>query len=101
MYEWATTVPVTDKGLNLIMEEFERPMYVVSESTGNAYLLEDALFMEESQIISEGIMDSIVNKVKGVYEKIKEGILKAITSGAEIIKSFCEKIMNSRNSQGY
>ena len=80
--------------LNLLLEEIERPQYVISESTGDAILLEECLFWSEKQLIMEGILDKVLNKVKDIYEKIREAIVNIISDTADAIKSFCDKMMN-------
>jgi len=90
------TLFIRKPNLHLICEDVCRDHYVISESTGNAILLEECLFWTEKQLISEGILDKVFSAVQGIYERIKEGIAKVITESSDAIKEFCEKIMNSK-----
>lgn len=87
--------PATDKGLMLIKEEISKPIYIVSESVGRKYLLEEAIFFSEKRLITEGIFDIVKEKLQSFIENIKSGLLNVITKGLDVCKSFCEKILNS------
>lgn len=86
---------INDTSLSLILEEIEKPQYVICESSGEAILLEEAVFMPESYLISEGILDKVTEKIQQVIDWIKEGIQKVLSKSAEVIKTFCEKVKNN------
>lgn len=87
--------PATDKGLMLIKEDISKPIYIVSESVGKRYLLEEAIFFSEGRLITEGIFDIVKEKLQSFIEKVKSGLLNVITKGLDVCKAFCEKILNS------
>lgn len=47
-----------NKPLTLIVEEINKPQYIICES-GRQLLLEEAIFMSDEYLISEGILDKV------------------------------------------
>jgi hypothetical protein len=43
---------INKPSLNLILEEIEKPQYIVCESSGRSILLEEAIFMDEDYLIT-------------------------------------------------
>lgn len=86
---------ITDRKLNLILEEIEKPQYIVCESSGRSILLEEAIFMDESYLISEGILEKVGQKIQKIIDWIKEGIQKVLSAASDMIKAFCEKVKNN------
>lgn len=86
---------IKNSELRLIMEEIERPQYIVCESSGDTILLEDAIFMEESYLITEGILDKVTEKIKELISWIVSGVKKVLEEALEVIKAFCEKVKNN------
>ena len=72
LYKNVKAQPITNLDLNLLLEDINAPQYVICESSGDAILLEKAIFMEESFLISEGIFDTVTNKVKDIFEKLNK-----------------------------
>lgn len=58
---------ISNHELNVILEEIEKPQYVICESSGKSILLEEAIFLPEDYLISEGIFDKIGEKIKKNY----------------------------------
>ena len=81
--------------LNLILEEIEKPQYIVCESSGRTILLEEAIFMDEDYLITEGILEKVGQKIQQIIDWIKEGIKKVLSKSSEVIKAFCEKVKNN------
>jgi hypothetical protein len=81
--------------LNLIFEEIEKPQYLVCESSGRTILLEEAIFMDENYLITEGILEKVGQKIQQIIDWIKEGIKKVLSKSSEVIKAFCEKVKNN------
>lgn len=96
IYPYIKSKDISDKSLNLILEEIEREQYVICESSGEKILLEDAIFMSEDYLISEGVLDKVTEKIQEIIDYIKEGIKKVLESGSDIIKKFCEKVANNK-----
>jgi len=90
-----TTRSISNHELNIILEEIEKPQYVICESSGKSILLEEAIFLPEDYLISEGIFDKIGEKIKKIIDWIKEGIKKVISEASDKIKAFCEKVKNN------
>lgn len=86
---------ITDHSLNLILEEIEKPQYVVCESSGRTILLEEAIFMDEDYLISEGILEKVGQKIQKIIDWIKEGIQNVLQKSSDLIKAFCEKVKNN------
>lgn len=86
---------ITDRKLNLILEEIEKPQYIVCESSGRTILLEEAIFMDEAYLISEGILEKVGQKIQKIIDWIKEGIQKVLSAASDMIKAFCEKVKNN------
>lgn len=87
---------ITNRDLNLILEEIDKPQYVVCESSGRSILLEEAIFMDEDFLITEGILEKVGQKIKQIIDWIKEGIKKVLSEASDMIKAFCEKVKNNR-----
>ena len=86
---------ITDHSLNLILEEIEKPQYIVCESSGRTILLEDAIFMDEEYLITEGILEKVGQKIQQIIDWIKEGIQNVLQKSSDLIKAFCEKVKNN------
>lgn len=86
---------ITDHSLNLILEEIEKPQYIVCESSGRTILLEEAIFMDEDYLISEGILEKVGQKIQKIIDWIKEGIQNVLQKSSDLIKAFCEKVKNN------
>ena len=86
---------ITDRKLNLILEEIEKPQYIVCESSGRTILLEEAIFMDEAYLISEGILEKVGHRIQKIIDWIKEGIQKVLSQASDMIKAFCEKVKNN------
>jgi hypothetical protein len=80
------------RSLNLILEEINKPQYIVCESSGRTILLEEAIFMDEQYLISEGILEKVGQKIKQIIDWIKEGIKEVLSKASDMIKAFCEKV---------
>lgn len=61
----------TNKSLTLILEEINKPQYIICES-GRELLLEEAIFMSDDYLISEGIFDKVGEKIQQLIEYIKK-----------------------------
>ena len=90
-----TSKSISNSELNIILEEIEKPQYVICESSGQKLLLENAIFMDEQFLISEGIFDKIGEKIQKIIDWIKEGIKKVLSEASDMIKAFCEKVKNN------
>lgn len=86
---------ISDHSLNLILEEIEKPQYIVCESSGRSILLEEAIFMDEDYLISEGILEKVGEKIQQIIDWIKEGIKEVLSKASDMIKAFCEKVKNN------
>ena len=86
---------ITDHSLNLILEEIEKPQYIVCESSGRTILLEEAIFMDEDYLITEGILEKVGQKIQQIIDWIKEGIKEVLQKSSDLIKAFCEKVKNN------
>jgi hypothetical protein len=86
---------ITAHSLNLILEEIEKPQYIVCESSGRTILLEEAIFMDEDYLISEGILEKVGQKIQKIIDWIKEGIQNVLQKSSDLIKAFCEKVKNN------
>lgn len=84
-----------NKPLTLIVEEINKPQYIICES-GRELLLEEAIFMSDEYLISEGIFDKVSEKIQQLIEYIKEGIKKVLSKSSDIIKAFCEKVKENK-----
>jgi hypothetical protein len=87
---------INKPSLNLILEEIEKPQYIVCESSGRSILLEEAIFMDEDYLITEGILEKVGQKIQQIINWIKEGIKEVLSKAADEIKAFCEKVKNNK-----
>lgn len=85
---------IRNKNINLILEEINKPQYIICKS-GKKILLENALSMSQRQLINEGIIDIVKQKVQDLIEWIKDGIEYVIHQSSQTIKAFCQKVKNN------
>ena len=83
---------ISNNELKIILEEIDKPSYVICESSGDAILLEEAIFMPEEFLITEGILDKVNEKVQKIIEYIAEGIKKVLKAASTVIKAFIDKV---------
>ena len=69
-YKFVKPGKLNNTQLNLIIEDINKPQYIVCESSGRTLLLEDALFMSTEYLITEGIFDKVTAKIKELITKI-------------------------------
>ena len=84
-----------NKSLTLIVEEINKPQYIICESC-RELLLEEAIFMSDEYLISEGIFDKVSEKIQQLIEYIKAGIKKVLSKSSDVIKAFCEKVKENK-----
>lgn len=78
--------------LDLIMQSIQKPEYIICQSTNRVILLQQAIFMQQSELIMEGILDKVNQKISKLIQKIKTGIQNVLSKSSEVIKSFFEKL---------
>jgi hypothetical protein len=69
-YKFVKPGKLNNTQLKLIIEDINKPQYIVCESSGKTLLLEDALFMPTEYLITEGIFDKVAKAVESLLEKI-------------------------------
>jgi len=69
-YKFVKPGKLNNTQLKLIIEDINKPQYIVCESSGKTLLLEDALFMPTEYLITEGIFDKVAKAVETLLEKI-------------------------------
>lgn len=69
-YKFVKPSKLNNTQLKLIIEDINKPQYIVCESSGKTLLLEDALFMPTEYLITEGIFDKVAKAVESLLEKI-------------------------------
>ena len=69
-YKFVKPGKLNNTQLNLIIEDINKPQYIVCKSSGKTLLLEDALFMPSEYLITEGIFDKVAKAVESLLEKI-------------------------------
>lgn len=87
---------ISNNELNLILEQINTPQYLICESSGREILLEEAIFMEENYLISEGIFETVGKKIEELINYIKDGIKKVLSAASDVIKAFCEKVKENK-----
>ena len=81
---------------SLILEDICGDHYVTSKTTGKTFLLEDLLDWDRDHLIEEGIISSVIEYIREIPSKIKNGLLAILGKSIDAIKSFCTAIINSR-----
>jgi hypothetical protein len=69
-YKFVKPGKLNNTQLKLIIEDINKPQYIVCESSGKTLLLEDAIFMPTEYLITEGVFDKVTAKIKELITKI-------------------------------